>query len=333
MNDVAVIIPTHNRATLLPDALDSVIAQTVSQRIEVAVIDDGSTDDTERVMADYLDRCGDPAARVCMSYTRLDKQGVVTARNTGLAKTSAPLVAFLDSDDYWHRDKLARQIEILIQQPSVGVVHTSFRYVDESGTLCDDGPQRPTNPCVGACVPTLLDEDLVIFSSVLMRRSIIDRAAADEPHGLPFDPRWTNAQDYDLLLRAARLCEYAYVADPMTMYRLHGAHGAMGNLPRAFGFHAQVQIDFAKRHGESLGLTEADGRSKAAAFLWGRADSAFWQRELQTAHSLCEVAEELGVADLRFEELKRKASRPSWMYAAKDRIDQMIGKQPSRPGR
>ncbi|MEX0774303.1 MAG: glycosyltransferase [Phycisphaeraceae bacterium] len=329
MFDVAVIIPTYNRARLIAAALDSVLAQSYPGRIEAAVVDDGSSDDTAAVMQPYLAQYRNEAGKVVIRYTRLEKQGVVTARNTAIAQTTAPLVAFLDSDDYWHADKLRLQIEVLNADAQIGLVHTGFRYVNEAGEMADDGPQRVDNPCHGdrgKCVNVLMDEDLVIFSSVLARRSVIAQAAAAEPHGLPFDPRWTNAQDYDLLLRCARLCAFVYLSAPLTYYRLHGGHGAMGNFKRAFGFHGRVQLDFAKRWGKDVGIDEADAHRRVAAFLYSRAHSHFWQRRLDVCRQLCDLAEELGVSDERFAELYRKASRPAWMYRVKDRVDRLLGR-------
>ena len=324
--DIAVIIPTYNRAALLPQALDSVVAQTTPKTLEVIVVDDGSTDDTFKAMRPYLEQHGHPASKVFIRYTKRHKEGVVAARNTGLAETKAPLVAFLDSDDYWNPRKLEEQVKILEGDPDIAVVHTSFRYVNEKGEFRDYGPQRLDNPCAGQCVEALLDEDLVIFSSVLMRRSVIEQAAATEEHGLAFDPRWTNGQDYDLLLRAARLGPFAYVPKALTMYRLHGGHEAMGNLARVFGFHCRVQIDFAKRHGQELGISEEDARQRAAKFLYGRADSAFWQRQLEPAAAMCQMALELDLYDDRFAQLHKRASQPSWIYRLKDKFDRLLEK-------
>ena len=326
MPDVAVIIPTHNRARLIGAALDSVLAQETGASIEVAVIDDGSTDDTPAVMQPYLDAHGDPSARCVIRYTRLEKAGVVTARNTGIASTSAPFIAFLDSDDYWAPRKVQAQLDGLHADPAVGLVHTSFRYVNDRGELTDDGPHRLNNPCVGDCVDALLHEFLIIFSSVMVRRSIVEQAAAAEPHGLPFDPRWTNSQDYDLCLRCARLSRVAYTAEPLTFYRFHDQHGAMGNLRRAFGFHCRVQMDFVERYGREVGIGEAEIRRRVQRFLLGRADAAFWQRRLGDARGLCELATELGVSDTRFTALARKASRPAWLYHMKDRADRLLGR-------
>lgn len=341
---IAVITPTYNRAGLIRDALDSVLAQDVGVPIEVAVVDDGSTDNTLEVIKPYLEKYGDqgvagglphvfleesaPTARtpVIIRYTRLEKQGVVTARNTAIAQTSAPFIAMLDSDDYWAPDKLRKQLAILKADSNVALVHTSFRYVNEQGRITDDGPQRLNNPCVGDCLNTLLHEFLVLFSSVMVRRSVVESAAVAEGHGQPFDPRWTNSQDYDLCLRCARFGSFAYIAEPLTLYRIHGSHGAMGNLARAFGFHCRVQMDFVRRYGESIGIDETEIKRRVATFLLGRAESAFWQRQLETSRKLVALASELGVGDGRFDALDKKASRPAWLYKVKDAIDRLRGK-------
>jgi glycosyltransferase involved in cell wall biosynthesis len=247
----------------------------------------------------------------------------VAARNHAIAHTQASYIAFVDSDDLWHPDKLARQLAVLEADPTIGLVHTSFRYVNEAGTFTDDGPQRLDNPCVGSCVDVLLREFLVIFSSVLVRRSVVDVAAHAEPHGQPFDPRWTNAQDYDLVLRVARLCRFGYVAEPLTLYRVHGAHGAMGNLKRAYGFHSRVQIDFARRYGAEVGVDEAEAHRRAAAFILGRAEAAFWRRQFPVVKDLCDLARELGFHDGRFAEVEAKIARPAWMYQIKDAVDRV----------
>lgn len=320
MTDVAIIIPTHNRATLLSASLDSALAQQFDGTFEIIVIDDGSEDATPQVMTDYVDRHGKT-----VRYIRQEKAGVVAARNRGLAASIAPFVAFLDSDDLWDPRKLQRQIDALKADDGIVVSHTSFRYIDDVGRYTDEGPQRTDNPCVGRCTKKLLEEDLVIFSSVVARRSAILAAAAAEPHGEVFAPGLTNAQDYDLLLRLSRLGSFAYDAEPLTWYRLHDAHGAMGNLPRAYGYHCRVQLDFAKRWGDDVGVTAEDAQRHAGAFLEGRAASAFWQRRFDQVRLFAKLSSDLGVETAAMTSLARRASHPSWPYKLKDRIDRFLG--------
>jgi len=216
---------------------------------------------------------------------------------------------------------------VLQNDPGVALVHTSFRYVNEAGRMTDDGPQRLDNPCVGNCLDVMLREFLVLFSSVMVRRSVVEKAAAAEAHGKPFDARWTNSQDYDLCLRCARFGTFAYIPEPLTLYRVHGGHGAMGNLARAFGFHCRVQLDFVKRYGHEIGIDEAEVKRRVAHFLGGRAESMFWQRQFGDAKKLCALAKELGVHGERFAAVEKKASRPVWMYRVKDWVDGMRGRR------
>src|SRR5271168_3299780 len=95
--DISVVVPTYNRADLLARAVESALAQTIPVR-EILIVDDGSTDDTERVAAGF-------AAPV--RYIRQANGGVASARNTGIAAAAGEWVAFLDSDDEWVPTKLA----------------------------------------------------------------------------------------------------------------------------------------------------------------------------------------------------------------------------------
>lgn len=315
--DISVVVPTYNRAGLLPAALDSVFAQTFPGRVEVVVIDDGSKDNTAEVVRPYLDRGG----RVTARYLPRENTGVCATRNFGLAQCGGELVAFLDSDDEWLPDKLAKQVAMLSDE--VGVVHTDFRYIDPTGKFTDTGPQRPDNPCRGRCLRPLLAEDRVIFSSVLARRALIARVSAEESHGLPFDPQWTCGEDYDLLLRLARHTTFGYASEPLTRYRVHGGQTGMDNLPRVFGYHCRVQIAFAERWGRAEGLPPDAGVTAAREFLYSRADSLYWQRRTGVVLDLCRLADELGLSDERFARLAAKAKRPRWLLRVKDAVDRL----------
>jgi glycosyltransferase involved in cell wall biosynthesis len=88
---VSVILPTFNRARFLPDALESIFVQGV-RNVQVVVVDDGSTDDTERIVAAYGER---------VQYVRQENGGPAAARNTGLRFAEGRFISFLDSDDVW----------------------------------------------------------------------------------------------------------------------------------------------------------------------------------------------------------------------------------------
>lgn len=120
---VSVVIPTYNRARQCLVAVESVLRQTYPH-IEVFVVDDGSTDDTEAVLADV-----DPR----VTYIKQENGGVTVARNTGLKAANGEYVAFLDSDDQWMLWKLAAQMAVLEEFPEVGMVWSDLVAVDEQG--------------------------------------------------------------------------------------------------------------------------------------------------------------------------------------------------------
>ncbi len=325
--EVAVVVTTCNRPDYLPQTLDSVLSQRYDGKVEIVVVDDGSKDHTRSVVEPYVKKYGDENGVRVVRYVYQENQGLACARNTGVYHSSAPLICFVDDDDICEPDKLAMQTKALAAEPQAGLCHTSFRYIDHEGNFTSEA-QRLDNPCVGMCAAVLLKELLVISSTVMARREVIAQAAAAEPHGLPYDPKWVRSQDYDFALRMARISRFAYLPMSLLRYRFHSGNIAMskGNIKRAFGFHCKVQMDFAKRWGHEIGVDENKAREYVATFLHNRATSCFWKRELDTCGELCDLAGELGVSDARFMELKSKAEKPAWLYQVKDAVDRLRGK-------
>lgn len=326
--DAAVVLTTFNRVTYLTQTIDSVLAQKFDGRIELVIVDDGSTDNTAQVMETFTKRYADAMLPVSVRYLPKKNEGLAIARNHGIANTTAPFIAFLDDDDLADANKVARQVKELASDTAVGLCHTSFRYIDKDGKLIDDGPQRVENPCRGKCVDALLNELVVVSSTVMVRRETLMKAAKAEPHGLPYDSAWVRSQDYDMALRMSRLSSFAYIQDPLLLYRLHGGNIAMtdGNIKKAYGYHCRVQIDFVRRYGKELGLTHDDAIKRVSNFLYARANSFFWQRRFKIARQMCELAGELQARDARFEEIERKTTRPEWVYRVKDKLDKMVGR-------
>ena len=147
---VSVIVPAYNAASTVQETLRSVLAQTFS-RIEVIVVDDGSTDDTATVVAEIADQ----DARV-----RLERQpqyGVATARNHAIQCASGEFIAPMDADDLWHPTKLERQLERFKGgEPDLGLVYSWFRYMDTDGLVQGDGP-RPTFEGCGAAPASAME--------------------------------------------------------------------------------------------------------------------------------------------------------------------------------
>ena len=207
---ISVIIPTYNRASLLKEALDSVLAQTYTD-YEVIVIDDGSTDNTEEMMQAFLT---DSRIR----YIKQSNAGVSAARNHGIFEARGEWIAFLDSDDLWFPEKLEKQMAFLTEHPTAGAVcGPSYQYQD--GRVVKD---KNGEMVLGWDREETLELTFVLFaencgvnaSSVLVRKAVLHKA------GL-FDSSLKIGEDIDLWFRVARYTEFWYYNEAMGHCRKH----------------------------------------------------------------------------------------------------------------
>jgi glycosyltransferase involved in cell wall biosynthesis len=216
---VAVIIPTYNRERMIERALASVLSQTY-QNLRVVIVDDCSTDRTREVVARTAD------SRV--TYIRHDwNRGAQAARNTGVANSDGDLVAFLDSDDEWMSDKLALQVEKLLQSgPEVGMIYCGIRKVDQHGRLMGDRIPR----CRGHLYEELLKENIIGGMSVaLIRRNVLQTVGT-------FDEGLLARQDVDMWIRIAALYQIDFVPEPLVVYRVHNDRISVNREARLQGF-------------------------------------------------------------------------------------------------
>ncbi|GAB6186823.1 glycosyltransferase family 2 protein [Thermopirellula anaerolimosa] len=208
---VSVVIPVYNGGRFLEHTLNSVLAQTY-RPIEIVAVDDGSSDDSCEVI------------RRTAPETRLIRQpnhSVGVARNRGVLESRGEYVCFLDQDDWWEAEKVERQAACFAR-PDVGLVHTAARYfADQDGTW-RASPDETADPAelVGHCRERLLLGNAICNSSVMVRRALFAQTGL-----CSLKIRGNTVQDYDLWLRFAAVCEFAYIAEPMTVFRIHSAQG------------------------------------------------------------------------------------------------------------
>lgn len=188
---VSVVISTYNRDWCLGAAIESVLNQT-SEDFELVILDDGSTDQTAKVVRKYQ-RDG----RVRAFFE--DHQGASRARNRGIEKTRGQYVAFLDSDDLWFPDKLQRQVAFLDEHPEFAFVHGSVEMMDVQGHLLPDETKKINRLYKKAQVRGkdyvgLAEAALIFSSAVLFRKECLDRSGY-------LDPTLYSLQDLDLYLR------------------------------------------------------------------------------------------------------------------------------------
>ena len=206
--DVDVLIPVRDGARFLPACLDSVFAQTLSPHA-VVVVDDGSIDETPRILSDYA------ARRPNLQVIRTAPRGAAHARNVALKASRAPFVAFLDSDDVWLPEKLARQMALFTADPAQpGFVHCAYFCIDEHGRRVRRRVIEPRKR--GDVFADLLAGYGLAgsASAVLARRDLVIAAGG-------FDESFVLGEDWDLWIRMAKLGHVDFVADALTGIRFH----------------------------------------------------------------------------------------------------------------
>lgn len=211
---VSVIIPTYNRAHVVGNAIDSVLGQTYTP-VEVIVVDDGSTDETQAKLAAYADR---------IRVLKQENSGPTIARNRGIAAAQGEIVAFLDSDDYWLPDKLLRQVDLL-QRAGESVpcclCNCTILYNDGGrGTTFTNANIRP-NPSTGLWLnpAQVLSTRFVLFNqAVAIRRSVLERVGY-------FDETLRFAEDYELPLRLALQGPWVITCEELAVCRAGHSDG------------------------------------------------------------------------------------------------------------
>lgn len=184
MTIVSIIIPAYNAEQFIAATIESALAQTLKDT-EVIVIDDGSKDGTARVVQTF------PNVR----YVRQANGGVSSARNHGAALAQGQFLAFLDSDDIWHPDKLRQQVQALGQHPDSVFSRTAFTHEDVDEQRIRKGAERQDAP--HRIIPDLLPSFLHPYfatSTVMVRKSAFDEAGG-------FDTSLRIAEDVDFYLR------------------------------------------------------------------------------------------------------------------------------------
>lgn len=209
---VTVIIPTYNRSHLIRDAVESVLNQTY-QDFELIVVDDGSTDNTKEILSVYQDK---------LTYIYQDNQGRSHARNHGIKLARGEYIAFLDSDDVWFLDKLARQVPVLESAPpDVVLVHGYKCIVDKNlqPVLGWELKLRDLYALVEKREETY--ENFLYFNCLFTSTVLVRKTSLLEISG--YDVFIEGREDLDLYLRLLlKGCHFTLIPEPpLIKYRWH----------------------------------------------------------------------------------------------------------------
>ncbi|MEY2420238.1 MAG: hypothetical protein QOI95_305 [Acidimicrobiaceae bacterium] len=230
---IGIVMPAYNADRFLRAALESILNQSEA-RWTCLVVDDGSTDDTAAIAAE--------AARVDPRFMlrTIANSGPCVARNVGLAQlpASVEFVTFMDADDVWQSDALRTLTDALDSEPGIIGAHGLGEFIDEAGSpfrigeFAELGRSRITGRGgrLRQCAPTEPSTFDSVFTSsvvfppgvVLLRRSVYDAIGG-------FDDESRLAEDWDVLIRAARLGELRFVDKVILGYRRHDAN--VGTYP------------------------------------------------------------------------------------------------------
>ncbi|MCT9095682.1 glycosyltransferase family 2 protein [Haloarchaeobius sp. HME9146] len=250
MPKVSVIIPTYNRADTVRRAIDSVLAQTMSD-LECLVVDDASTDDTQAVLDEYDD------SRL-RTFRHDTNRGGNAARNTGLANADGEYVALLDSDDEWKPEKLERQLDRLDAESDDWVAaYCDWEYdLDESGeswkrtvaALLDRFDRDyPTEGGADDMVREILADNLHTGAGSTL---LVETAVARDVGG--FDEDLDRFQDTEFALRVVKAGKLAHVAEPLMIRHDTGSPSAET--------YRDANEELLSKYDEEVAAIEADGR-------------------------------------------------------------------------
>ena len=232
---VSVVIPLYNAVEIIAETIQSVLAQTFTDR-EVLVIDDGSTDGSAEVVKSFGDR---------IRYYAFENGGVAKARNRGIALARGRYIALMDHDDLWDATKLEKQVSILDIRPEVGMVITDVEHLARDGNSTGEVGESSNNSdkfyalFVKGYVPTP--------SAAMIRKSIFEVVGQ-------FDESFGSAgmDDHEMWPRIAAVTEIANISEGLTFHRNRSclpAHIGLGHrlillrkLQNIFGH------DLQKRH-------------------------------------------------------------------------------------
>ena len=206
---VSVVIPTYNYEHYVGLAVKSVLEQRYPD-LEIFVVDDGSTDQTQKVLMPYIPK---------IHYYYKDNGGTASALNLGIARSTGKYVCWLSSDDIFLPDKIAKQVTLMEKEPAMAFSYTSFMVIDGAGNKQYE-VHSPFYPDRRAMVTKLLEGCFINGSTVMMRKSVLDQV------GL-FDESMATVHDYDLWFRLLRGYPCGHLDEILLGYRWHGQNGSL----------------------------------------------------------------------------------------------------------
>lgn len=220
---VSVVIPVFNLESYLCEAVDSVLNQTC-QDFEIILVDDGSTDRSREIIKSYRNRIPERVKAIFLNHG-----GASAARNAGIAAANGEWIAFLDGDDSWKPEKIAKQMQVVAEDPAINMVATA---VEKAGSR-DIIPKHNPNPRQ-LRIELLTQGCIIPLSSVLLRRAVLNNER--------FDERLESAQDLDLYFRIADRVRLHFIPDALVVRRERPCSISDPHVFRFMQLHRQYRL-------------------------------------------------------------------------------------------
>ena len=194
---ISIVLPSFNRARILPKAVESILRQTYKD-FELIIVDDGSSDNTREVVKSFNDD------RIV--YVHQENAGACVARNNGIYHARGEYIAFQDSDDIWHEDKLEKQLKAL-QDKHADIVFCRMNRMSDGKKIglvsdCYKEGFLPEN-----VMPMSIGTQTLVGKSIVFKQE-------------KFDPEMPRFQEFELLVRAQKNYSIYCMEEPLVDYHL-----------------------------------------------------------------------------------------------------------------
>jgi len=297
---ISVVMPCFNARHFVEKAVDSALGQSHGS-VQLVVVDDGSTDGSREILARLASR-----HQHRMTVLHQANEGPYPARNVGLRHARGSFIAFLDADDYWAEDCLAK-LHGAMQSASADIAYCGWQNVGE--TALGTQPYVPLDYAAEDPVALFLKSCPWPIHAALSRRSVLDQVQG-------FSTRLFSSMDYDLWLRVlARSRRMVRVAEVLAFYRWHG-QGQISSVKWRQVMDAwQVRRDFAGDHPDLVAhLPAALLRDLLDGSLLRSAYAAYWKRDLASAQRLFREAARHGAWHVRDAKFVLPSLLPTSLY-------------------
>lgn len=249
---VSVVIPVFNSEQYVFDSIQSVLKQSIKV-LEIVVVDDGSTDQTKNIVKNF----GHPVRLV-----EQDNSGPASARNNGVKNSKGQYIAFLDSDDIWHHQKLEKQLNSLKKFPNRLWCYTDVEFL---GGINDGRKDSEfTTKFDGDILSKIMQNNFIGTSSVLIKKTLFWDAGG-------FNSSLRYVEDWEFWAKVAMLNDVCFVDEPLVQYRIHG-QSTSRNVRQTFPFYMQV-IDNIYENFQTINSVKNANSHQRGSTLKAKADA------------------------------------------------------------